>query len=805
MEGQSEDENTTVAGTAASLPAKPETGAGAVQPVQESALQENSGEEKPEHENPEDLLRKFPRKKLPGMLKKSYTEQRLAKKILKPIVIPADRELLKQLFVQGADAKKPERYAVPEDRLFSKKELKKYKLLVGEIKSRKGRFLLLPFAAVIVLVAAVVAFISAFKNPIAKKAIIMGCEAAAGAKTDVGSVNLSILGGTLTVRNIAVGNKNSVMKNLAEAEKIELSFNLAQALRGKLDVRNLELSGLALNTDRTESCELPAKPEKEKKAEEEKASLQDSEFMLSVQSKSNQALADLKLMATDMLGGGDVETIVSNIRSQLKSPAAAQAAVDDVQGLITKWQGKPEEIKAQVDDFSSSVKKLQTIDLTKISDPQVLQDTITKIKEALAKSESIKQSAESLTAEVTGDGLAVKNLTLSVTDAVTADKDLMQAKLTGVVNVVKNANLLFNDALDTVGYDMLGKYYPYIKQVTDYAARLKTESAKLSQLSSSKPEKKESPSRERMKGTTYWYTTQNPTVLVERMFVSGNLAGRNFEALATEVTNDQNARGKTTSLSGTLLDNGVQHAVKAVLDIRAASTAPLITADYDGSGFSLAVDGTKIASRSGVPSLSGNAAVALTCALGQDNLSLSGSVDLQKLVLTTDGFENEFVTKYYRQALDTVKSMVVGYKAGYAKGSGVNLALDGDFADVFAKAFDAIVKSLGDDAKNAAFKILNAQINDVSNGYLAQAKQFLGIEGDIDVQNVKISDVREALEKKSAEAEQRLKDIAKDESRKQIQNALGDNEFSNAATDAAGKMLDSVNMKDMFKNLNKQQ
>ena len=178
---------------------------------------------------------------------------------------------------------------------------------------------------------------------------------------------------------------------------------------------------------------------------------------------------------------------------------------------------------------------------------------------------------------------------------------------------------------------------------------------------------------------------------------------------------------------------------------------------------------------------------------------------MQKLVLTTDGFENEFVTKYYRQALDTVKSMVVGYKAGYAKGSGVNLALDGDFADVFAKAFDAIVKSLGDDAKNAAFKILNAQINDVSNGYLAQAKQFLGIEGDIDVQNVKISDVREALEKKSAEAEQRLKDIAKDESRKQIQNALGDNEFSNAATDAAGKMLDSVNMKDMFKNLNKQQ
>ena len=735
------------------------------------------------------------------MLKKTYTERQLAKKILRPIVIPSDRELLSRIFVQGANAKKPERYAVPAELLFSKKELKKYKQLVGEIRSRKGRVRLLPFAAVIAVFVLLALVISAFKNPLAKKAIVMGCEAAAGAKTDVGSVRLSILGGTLTVRNIAVGNKNSVMKNLAEAERIELSFNLAQALRGKLDVRNLELSGLALNTDRTESCELPEKAQKPKA---ENASLADSEFMLSLQSKSTQALDDLKMMATDMLGGGDVETIVANIRSQLKSPEVAQAAVGDVQNLFTKWQGKPEEIKAQVEDFSGSVKNLQTIDFSKISDPQVLQDAIAKLKDAIEKSKGIKQSAEALTAEVTDDGLAVKNLTLSVTDAVTADKDLMQAKLTGVVNAVKNANLLFNDALDTVGYNMLGKYYPYVRQVTDYVEKLKEESAKLSQLTAAQPEKKKpAATRERMKGTTYWYTGQNPTVLIERMFVSGELAGRSFEALATELTNDQNARGRTTSLSARLSDNGMMHAVQAVMDIRAASTAPLITADYDGSGFSLAVDGTKIATRSGVPSLTGNADIALSCSLEQDKLALSGSVDLQKLVLTTDGFENEFVTKYYRQALDTVKDMVVGYTAGYTKGSGVNLALNGNFADQFAKAFDAIVRSLGNDAKEAAFRILNEQVNDASNGYLAQAKQFLGIEGDIELQNVKISDVQDILEKKYAEAEQRLKDIAKEESRKQIQGALGDNELSNAAADAAGKVLDSVNVKDMFKNLNK--
>ena len=54
-----------------------------------------------------------------------------------------------------------------------------------------------------------------------------------------------------------------------------------------------------------------------------------------------------------------------------------------------------------------------------------------------------------------------------------------------MVDTVKNAGSILTSALDTVGYDMLGKYYPYLKQGIDYALKMKNNSS-----SAAKNEKK---------------------------------------------------------------------------------------------------------------------------------------------------------------------------------------------------------------------------------------------------------------------------------------------------------------------------
>ena len=61
-------------------------------------------------------VRTFPAKKLPGILKKSYSEKKFNKKLLKKIYIAEDKALIEKLFVKGANPKKPDFFAVPQDR-----------------------------------------------------------------------------------------------------------------------------------------------------------------------------------------------------------------------------------------------------------------------------------------------------------------------------------------------------------------------------------------------------------------------------------------------------------------------------------------------------------------------------------------------------------------------------------------------------------------------------------------------------------------------------------------------------------------
>ena len=199
----------------------------------------------------------FPKKKLPKVFRKAYSERTLKRRIIKAIAIPRDKAFLQKIFVKDGDAKKAGKFAVADSALFSKREIARLRSLAKDIESRKGRFMLLPFAAVIAFIALLVSTFTAIKNPLLKKVMTSAAQGAVGAKVDIGSVNLRILDASLTIKDVAVGNKDSVMKNIVQFDKLELNFNPAQALRGKFDAENLEVSGIALNTDRTVSCELP--------------------------------------------------------------------------------------------------------------------------------------------------------------------------------------------------------------------------------------------------------------------------------------------------------------------------------------------------------------------------------------------------------------------------------------------------------------------------------------------------------------------------------------------------------------------
>ncbi len=725
----------------------------------------------------------LPYKKLPAILRRTYSERALRTRLLRRIYIPQDRKDIAELFVKGANPKKPDYYAIPKELTYTKKAIKRYNRLAKEIKTQKKFvFKLIPFAAVIAAFAALDIFIVTFKNPIAKKLITTAFQTVFQAKTEIEYVNVSFISTSLTIRNIAVGNKDSVMKNLFEAEKMEMDFSLTQALRGRFHAQNLECSGMRFNTDRKTSCAL----------EKGSGTFMDTPFMKQVKANSQKAIEDLQAMATEIFGGSDVESIVANVRENIKSPQAVMDAMAQSQELIDKWKEKPAELSEQVKSFAAKVQNLQTFNVKafkveKVEDIETLRIELQKVTDVIEESKAAKLYAEGLAAEVAEDARTVKKIGTDVSAAVKNDIDFATERLTTISGAIRNADKLFNDALEVVGYDMLGRYYPYVVKGINMAQEFKAQAdaQAASKPKETKKKKEKAPSRT-LKGKTYWFGTEAPKFLIEHALASGT----GFKAEINEITNNPNIRYKPTTAQINLIIKDVDHMGLLVVDARRGSTKPLIQASYSGAGFTASMDGSRIAAKKGIPSIDGKALIQLSATAGSDGFTTTGSIKLDPLKLTTDGFENELVTKYYRQGLDCVNRLSLGYDIGFTSSRGVWLNLTGNFAEQFTEAVKTVAMNIGRDAKFAALRRLEKELNNSSNEVIVKGKEFLGIESDIDLQNMKLSDLQEIVEKKKLELEQRIKDevkkasdAAKAEAKQKIQEA------DQKATDAVSGVI----------------
>ena len=208
-------------------------------------------------------------KKLPKIYKKQYTEKAFEKKLLKHLYIETDKDLVKELFQTSTDKKGRTVMVVPKDKQIAKKDFARYKVLAKQIAEQKGGIKIVPLLAVIILVVAIGIVVTLFKNIVLEKAITSSMQKIFNAKTEIGLVDLQIFDASLEIKDLQQANKDSPMKNLFQIDEIKLDFNLTELLRGKLYAEKMIVSGVALDTERKTSGELPIvhKTKEEKKTE----------------------------------------------------------------------------------------------------------------------------------------------------------------------------------------------------------------------------------------------------------------------------------------------------------------------------------------------------------------------------------------------------------------------------------------------------------------------------------------------------------------------------------------------------------
>ena len=698
----------------------------------------------PAGEKPKKAPKLVPAKKLPGLLKKVYPADKIEKKLYKKIYISSDKALLESLFEDNPA--KPGTVRIPLDKMIKKTDFKRLKLIAKDVKKNKGSFKLLPFLATIIFAAAVVLAVITFKNPIAKKGLTLGMQKIFGARTDIARVNVEILKATITVNGLQQANAREPMKNIFEIDKTEIKFNLTEALRGKFDAQNIEVTGLKVGTDRSYSGELP---------EVEKASNPYVEkFAAAANQKKEAAIAAAKESIEAAFAEYNPENMIKNVQDNLKSPALAKEVQAQVEATVEKWKNKPAEIEKQVNDFSSSVNALVNKDWSSVNDPIAIKNAITEVTGAIEKSKSVTSEVKNVANEVKADGNNVRAISDQVQAAIKADTDLVNSQLKKITSFNLNTGTqILSNAFNSALYAVCGDYYPYVSQAIDAAMKAKQSSsgnAKESQKKAAKTQKR----HERLPGIDVWYKRDNvPRFLIERI----SFSGLGVAAQGLEISNDMDKRGSPALLTGSYQEGERRtHKAKVVVDARSVTNNPLIGAEYSGDNYPFAFSSPYLNLGSNT-TLTATGTMDLTGAV-----SIGAKFDMKAVKLTADAFEPAIAYRFYSSALSAVSNLTLGAQIGIDAQRNLSLKIDSDLDKQFNTILRNVVnKELGTLINEAKTQITE-KLNEQTGGVAGKISQFINLENGINAQSLNMDALNKELNAKKAELQKQLQKQAGD-------------------------------------------
>ena len=702
-------------------------------------------------------------KKLPGIFKKTYKEKAYSKNLLKKFYIEADKKFVEKLYSPSQDKKGRNIMVCNKSAEITKSDLKRYKLIAKQIKMQKGGIKLVPLIAVAVLVAVLSAGVSLFKNIIIEKAITSAMQGIFGAKTDIAKVDFQFFNASLEINGLEQANKDSPMKNLFQIDSIKTSFNLTDLLRGKFHAENLSVEGVAIDTERKKSGELPIKPAKTKEEKQTESALSAKK-----QELSEEASAKLK----EMFDSYNPEKMLENLQNELKSPAVASQISTDVQQKVEKWSSLPAELQEKVNAFSKNVNDIANTDFSKINDVAKLKSTLEKINSTAKSGEELKKLIEKSNSDLFSDSKAIADYSNKIQTAIKSDYALVDSKISEMKSVLSPAGLneIMTNAVQSVLYQMCGKYYPYVSKGLNAAlSAQKSSSEKKTEKSAEKTEKTV---MTRHPGRTVFFKQDTvPTLFIENVTASGyeyktdNLL---FKGNAKNIANNQNMTGKPTDISADFKIAGNPNSASIKIDARTNTNSPLVTASYTGSGIPVNADAQVFAftSKSTIK--------AKMTADTNGKVSLNGVLDMNISEMTGMQFDVEKISELYNTALSNISRLTVDFSIGINEDKTMTISLNNldslasQLTTPVVKTLTAELNSIAADARSSAAKLLSEKTGVATE----KIEQFTNIKNSVNSSKESVNNLQKKLEQK----------------KKQINDQIT-NSTKAAAGDAAGNLI----------------
>ena len=707
------------------------------------------------------------------MFKKAYTEKSLEKKLLKKLYIPADREFVAAQF--SADESDTAKLRIHRTE-YDEKDFRRLKVLSKQIKRQKGRVNLVPLAAVAAVVVGIVLAVLMFKDPLAKRALTVGLQKITGAKVDIASVHVGILDASVTVRGLAAADKNAPMKNVFEAQKIQLDFNLTQLLKKRFVCQNLEVSGMAFGTDRKTSGELPRAA---KKASDK--GIGDSKIALLIKERQKNALEQGKKIVSSMFESLNPQKFLDNALKQLQTPAAAQKAQDTVAQIIAVWEKRPAELETAVNDFRKSSEKVIGRDYQAIKDVTELKTVLEELNAVIKDGQKLVTLSDTTVKDLQKDGKAVQLAAKEAFNAVKKDTDFV----TGEINKIRSFTVadgknIFAQTVKAAAYSALGKYYPYAEKAFNAAINLNKES-------NNKPAKKQKTPQvvRRLPGRTIQYRADiYPSFLIQQMLANGT----GFEGRIRDISNDPDRWGKPVSFSAhfdesAFFESKRTHSGEGLINIGEKLNYPLLKMQYTGSGYNASFNpssalqaiGASVLDIAGVPSFEGMAKIQAGIQAERDGqVGIDADFNFDEVRLTAASFEPDFISRIYNASLAAIKNMRFKIKAEFSQ-TDLNMDVATDADKIFIAALQTGISKELSAIKQKALKEAQAELEKYTGTLNEMLGDFGSIETIVMNQKQAVDMLQKKLEESKVEVIKRIEQAGKD-----------------ALKDAAGSALESL-------------
>ncbi len=691
-------------------------------------------------------------KKLARIYRRKFSEKKLNSKLLKKIYIPADKEFVKSFVSEALDSKNRTYYYFDKSQITDKKDIKKLNRIAKDVKKQKGRIKFLPILLVIGVIVALIFGTYLFRNFIARKIVVNSSQAIFGAKCDVQTVDFNLWKTRFQIKKYAVANKNEPMSNLFEIENIDIYFNLLELSRGKFVAENIAIEGVTWNTPRKTSGALPIKKAKPKKKST-------NPVMKLVNDEMDKVKNEVSFSAglSAIQEKTDPKLILEREMNALQTPKLKDEIIDGSKNLITKWKAETENTEKKTRIFIKRAKKLAQTDVRKLETANEIADYIVELTAMIKLSKENIKYAEKLSSEVKSDAKKIENLARK-------SKKAMQNDLNRIKNLAKEIhdirvggiNKIIDSLMRVFFIDALGKYYPKVMAVVEYA-----ESMQGAEQKEEPPTLKDKSFKlERLKGRNIYFSDHSlPTVVFKNIKLSVHHPEDMFKIAGhvKNVSNNADQLNKVTEVDLSAEHGKMTEKIKGILDLR-TKEPELLNLDFDFYGLDLTID----ADVQAIPTLEGIMHLNTNFNLNKVKdvkIITEGAMEESKLV--PPKFDPPFIYDIYKRTLADID--VVDLRTELEKKHDEDLTLS-ITTGVAARIQESLQRQISKEIDKIRKRIVaegNNYLNKLEKEYSNELTEATDIYGTARAILKDSKQTDRILKAKLAEAEIRLKKLAK--------------------------------------------